>query len=178
MAKTGPKKMREWHSQLLDWLIANPRATLTDTASQFDVSTSWISIVKNSDAFQAAYATRRADITSEVCSTVRERTEAMVETSLDVMTTRIQDARHNIPLDKVQDALSLGAEMLGITHRTAPAQAPSTQVNIGLVDPEALAEARRRHHARLENEEQSPQLKLINESIEHGQPATILSSTK
>ena len=179
MAATQIKKMKEWHNQLIDWLIANPRANLSETSAHFEVSPSWISTVKNSDAFQAIYAERRKEISSEVCATVRERTTALAEVSIDVYTERLHASRHNIPLDKVRDAVALSAEMLGITHRTAPSPAPTTQVNIGLVDPEALAEARRRHHERLGVEESSTsaQMKLINESIDSA-PAALVPTTE
>jgi len=52
-------RLEPWHHDLIDWWIANPRATGKEAAVQFGVSAVWISLVKHSPIFQAEFKRRR-----------------------------------------------------------------------------------------------------------------------
>lgn len=172
MAAKQPKKLAQWHHELLNYLVAHPRASLTEVAAHFNVSMSWVSMVKNSDLFQEKLAEMRGEIQSEVVATVRQRAEAFVEAGLDALTNKVQHAPNQITVKDLAGAVTVGAEILGLTNRGSPA--PSQTVNLHLVEPETLAHARELHAQRLE---QRRQLELVTESAEYD-PRTKIASAE
>lgn len=82
--------VRAWHEELLEYIIANPRATGAQTALFFNVSESWLSIVKNSDAFRELWAQRRPEHFSRVSASVHERVTALAEVSVSALTDQLE----------------------------------------------------------------------------------------
>lgn len=85
------KNVGWWHERLADWLIANPHSTLAEAAAFFDCSRSWISIVKNSDAFKVFFAKRSAHASDAILVGIREKLASVAELALEEMENRLEN---------------------------------------------------------------------------------------
>lgn len=141
-----------WHERLADWMLANPHLTLGDAAKHFDVSRSWLSIVKNSDCFKIYWATRSDNfndvLTEKVTDSIidlRTKTAAVTELALDELSRRLDGAPEAVSMDTLLDISQMGLKSLGYGAKAAAAS-PTVNVNIstGLVSAEDLAKARQR----------------------------------
>lgn len=141
-----------WHERLADWMLANPHLTLGDAAKHFEVSRSWLSIVKNSDCFKIYWATRSGEfsgvLTEKVTDSImdlRNKTAAVTELALDELSRRLDGAPEAIPTDTLLDVSQMGLKALGYGAKAASAS-PTVNVNIstGLVSADDLAKARQR----------------------------------
>ncbi|MEG7795892.1 hypothetical protein, partial [Listeria monocytogenes] len=67
-------KIRYSHTDMIDFIIANPGITQNDIAARYGYSVGWVSNVMASDAWQSAMAARRSEICDPVLvATVEER---------------------------------------------------------------------------------------------------------
>lgn len=138
--------MRAWHEELLEFTLAHPRASLMETAFYFNVSISWLSIVKNSDAFQELWAQRRGEHFSRVSATVTERVTALAEATVDALTERVEkEAREGTAsIATLREVGDMALRSLGFGNKGIQSplilNAPNT-TNI-FVDRETLARAR------------------------------------
>src|SRR5882672_2971816 len=82
--------VRAWHEELLEFLLVNPRASLQEIAIYFNASISWISIVRNSDAFKELYARRRDQHFDRVSITVSDRVTALADVTIDALTFKME----------------------------------------------------------------------------------------
>ena len=82
--------VRAWHEELLEFLLVNPRASLQEIALYFNASISWISIVRNSDAFKELYAQRRDQHFDRVSITVADRVTALADVTIDALTVKME----------------------------------------------------------------------------------------
>lgn len=136
-------RLEPWHHDLIDWWIANSRASGRAAAAHFDVSPLWISIVKHSPIFQEESRRRRERLSRAVEDQLRERATALAEESLDVMQERLERDRETVPLRQVAQVTKTAAQLLGLVGRGAVLQ-PQGQVVQLSVDPVVLTEARER----------------------------------
>lgn len=74
-----------WHDSLIDYLIAHPDATLKDLAIFTGRTPAWLSLVRNSDAFQARYSQRRQEHSARLSEAVQERLLKVANKVLDVV---------------------------------------------------------------------------------------------
>lgn len=136
--------VRAWHEELLEFTLANPRASLQEASLFFNVSISWISIVKNTDAFRELWAKRRGEHFSRVSATVSERVTALAEITVDKLTQKVElDPDVSIAqLKEVGDlalkALGFGVSKGNLNIHTGPQQTNNTF----LIDKDTLAAAR------------------------------------
>lgn len=163
--------LRAWHEELIEFTLANPRASLQEASLYFNVTVSWISIVKNSDAFREMWARRRPEHFSRVSAGVSERLVALTEVTVDALTNKVeQETREGTAsiatLKEVGDmalkAMGFGNKGIGspIVHlNTGP-----TQNNTFIVDKETLARAREAK-AKLQDKmpQDIPEMKLLRD---------------
>jgi len=82
----GPKKLNYTHEDCIDAILANPSITQNELARRYGYTAAWISLIINSDAFQAALAKRRDEVISpELRATVEERFRALITESQRVL---------------------------------------------------------------------------------------------
>ena len=82
----GPRKLNYTHEDCIDAILANPAVTQNALAERYGYTPSWISLIINSDAFQAALAKRRDEVISpELKATVEERFRALIMESQRVL---------------------------------------------------------------------------------------------
>lgn len=109
------KKTRYSHEALIDVIISEPTIKQNDLAARFEVSPPWISRVIGSDAFQAALAKRREELTNPfLIATIEERLKGVVSQSLDVIAEKLQSSQS---ADLALKALDLGTKALGFGAR-------------------------------------------------------------
>lgn len=141
------KSLRAWHEELMDFMLAMPRAGLKETSDYFGVSMSWISIVKNSDAFQNEWEKRRAEHSSAVSVSIVERVEALAEVALETMTEKLEREGASVGLTTLREISETALKSLGFGNRNdvragAGAQIGVQNNNMIVVDRETLARAR------------------------------------
>lgn len=139
--------LRAWHEELLEFMIANPRASLQETSMFFNVSISWISIVKNSDAFKELWAKRRPEHFSRVSAGVSERLTALTEVTLDALTNKVEQetAAGSISIASLKEVGEMALKSMGFGNKGVPVPFPMAQTNVQnnfFVDRDTLARAR------------------------------------
>lgn len=139
--------LRAWHEELLEYTLANPRASLQEAALFFNVTVSWLSIVKNSDAFKEMWAKRRPEHFSRISAGVSERITALAEVSLDALTNRIEkDVREgNATVATLRESADLALKAMGFGNKgnTSPLVQTNVQNTTNVfVDRDTLARAR------------------------------------
>lgn len=119
--------MRAWHEELIEYLIVNPRASLQDIAGHFEASISWVSIVRNSDAFQEAWSKRRAEHFDRVSISVVDRVTALADITIDALTVKMENeiAADTISLEALKEVGDMALKALGFG-----AKHTSTSVNV------------------------------------------------
>ncbi len=118
------QKVRYTHDGMIDLGIQNPWISQNDIARHFGYSVSWISNVFASDAFQARLAARREEVVDpELKATLKERFQALVIRSLQVLQTKLNapQVSDNVALR----AAELGAKALGLGGHAAPPPPPA-----------------------------------------------------
>lgn len=157
MSATQIKKVRAWHEELLEYTLAYPRASLQEASLYFNVSISWLSIVKNSDAFQELWAKRRGEHFSRVSASVSERVTALAEVTIDKLTNKVE-SDPQISIAALKEVGDMALRSLGFG---APRSSGSITLNTGpqqtniVIDKDTLAAARAakaKMHSHLESE--------------------------
>ena len=83
-------KVSYTHDAMIDMIVADPTVHQNDLARYFGFSPSWVSTVKNSDAFQARLAERRGELIDPVVvASIDERFRALADASLDLLLERV-----------------------------------------------------------------------------------------
>jgi hypothetical protein len=112
-------KLRYSHTDMIDFIIANPSVSQGQLAARYGYTPAWVSNVMASDAWQSAMAARRDEIVDPVMkATMQERFAAMTIQSL----ARLQE---KLDAPQVSDqvvlrAVELGARAMGIGGNAAP----------------------------------------------------------
>jgi hypothetical protein len=78
------------HEAMIDLIIANPRITQNQLASEFGYSVGWVSRVMGSDAFQAALARRRDEVTDPfIIASLEEKFKGLVNQSVEILMNKL-----------------------------------------------------------------------------------------
>lgn len=116
-------KMNYSHVDMIDFLIANPRATQNQLAARYGYSVGWVSNVMASDAWKALMASRRAELVDPVLTaTLTERFEGMTRLSLDRLQQKLEAPQVSDQI--VLKAVELGAKAMGIGGNAPPPPPP------------------------------------------------------
>lgn len=125
------------HEAMIDVMIAEPTITQGELAKRFGRTQSWISIVIGSDAFQAALAKRRDDLTDPfLIATIEERFRGLAQQSLQVIARKLEETQN---ADLALKALDISSKALGFGARN-----PSTtnvQANFVVQLPSKIPDA-------------------------------------
>lgn len=146
-ASASVKKVSWWHERLADWMIAHPDRTLGEAAKYFNVTPTWLSVIKNSDAFRDYWASRSAEASSYMLADIKDKTLLVTEMALDRLIDRVNTTGDVMPPDLLLDVAKTGLKSLGYGV-TPAAPAAGSNVNIQLnVTPGALETARQKMQA-------------------------------
>lgn len=107
------QKIRYTHQAMIDLIIQHPELSQNQIAAQFGYTSSWLSNIMASDAFQEALAARREEVVDPILrATLQERTKALYLQSLAVLQAKLDSPTVS---DKVAlAAAELGAKSLGL----------------------------------------------------------------
>jgi len=139
------KAVRAWHEELLEFILANPRASGAEIALYFNVTEAWLSTVKNSDAFKELWAKRRGEHFSRVSSNLSEKVTALAEVTVDALTDKIEEAKrkNELQIQTLTEVSAMALKSLGFGAKDkASNNAPVVNVNTYVVDKDTLARAR------------------------------------
>ena len=116
-------KIRYTHTDMIDFILANPGCSQNSIAARYGYSVGWVSRVMSSDAWQSAMAARRSEVVDpSLVATVDERFRALTMRSLD----RLQE-KLDAPMvsdNVVLKAVELGARAMGIGGNATPPTPP------------------------------------------------------
>lgn len=108
---------RYTHEAMIDVIIAQPGIKQNELAKIFERSVPWISRIIGSDAFQAALAKRREDITDPfLVATIEERMRGLAQQSLDIIADKLEATKNS---DLALKALDISAKSLGFGARAS-----------------------------------------------------------
>lgn len=118
-------KISYTHQDCVDFIIANPGVSQNTLALRYGYSPSWVSIMINSDTFQARLAARRAELVDPTLTlTINERFNALTVRSLEVLQEKLCQDPTKVSDQLALQAAALGAKSLGLGQAPPPA-APS-----------------------------------------------------
>ena len=146
-ASASIKKVRAWHEELLEFILANPRASGQEIALYFNVTEAWVSTVKNSDAFQELWAKRRGEHFSRVSSNIVEKVTALAEVTVDALTDEVEKKKRNndLEIQTLTEVSNMALKALGFGAKRESSNGASININTGptyVVDKDTLARAR------------------------------------
>ena len=131
-------RVRYTHDAMIDLIIAQPAITQNELAKHFDYSVSWVSIVLNSDAFQARLAQRKADLVDPyLVATIDEKLRAVASKSLDIVLEKLNNPA--LPFDDAITAVQTATKAMGMGQ---PRQGPTIQQSFVVAMPEKSEDAR------------------------------------
>ena len=116
-------KVSYTHRDMIDFMITHPGYRLADLALRYGYSVSWISNISASDAFKAALAARRAEVTDPIVfQSVSEQFEGVTRQALIRLGEELE--KPAVHPNVILRAVELGARAMGVGGNAAPAQAP------------------------------------------------------
>lgn len=101
------------HDAVIDFILAHPEATQNQIAATFGYTPSWMSIIINSDAFQARLRERRGEIVDPaLLATVNDRFKGVLAKSLEKLADLLETP--SPPPNVILKAVELGARGLDV----------------------------------------------------------------
>lgn len=149
--KPGIRKLAIHHEQIINWYLLNPHRADRDCAAYFGVTQSWISTIKQSDAFKARVQQKLALMDESVRdaflantqSGILERLNTAVDVALTKLTSKIEETEDP---EFLLDATDKLCHRLGFAPKATPIIAgPHSVTNNTLnvtIDAQDLASAR------------------------------------
>lgn len=114
MSVTQVSSLKEWHNQIIDWLLANPTAKqMGSLAASLGVTRSWLSTVMHSDVFVEEYTKRRMAHSKDLSRQLIERQLAIAIKAYDKLELILDDDETDDRL--VLDAADKTAKLLGFS---------------------------------------------------------------
>ena len=113
------QKVRYSHTDMIDFIIANPQTTQNALASRYGYSVGWVSNIMASDAWQSAMAKRREELVDPtLVATIDERFRGITLQSLERLKQKLEAPA--VSDNVVLKALELGAKALGVGGNAPP----------------------------------------------------------
>lgn len=147
--KAGPKKLNDFHMQMLHYILQNPGCTYEQVAAALSegdpdrkYTIGWISQIYNSDAFQAMLAEHRDEVFGELKLTLKDRMNGVAHQSFRRLGELIPV---QTDVDKVANVADLVLKGLGYGQAKQQPAGPSIgqqNIIVGQVDAQTLAAAR------------------------------------
>jgi len=145
MANVQIKAVSVKHSAILDYMLVHPAEKLSEVAKNFGVSQAWLSVIVNSDAFQAKLRERDDQQFSSIIVPLREQVMGIAQVGVEKLGECLENASPTSDKQFIADTTDSLLKNLGYSPRSvAPSpQAAMTQNNIFMVDKSDLEEARK-----------------------------------
>lgn len=130
-------KVNHWHERFADWLIANPGRPMSEAAKFFGKSQSWLSVVKNSDAFTDYFKARSQAHADVVSHNIKDKILGVADHALSLIGERLDEQGAVLPIGTLLEVADITLKRAGFDKAAAPA----VQQNF-MVSPQELADAR------------------------------------
>ena len=122
------------HDAMIDLIIANPMISQNELAAHFGYSVGWVSRIRNTDAFLARLAERKAAIVDpSLVMSVEEKLRAIVDKSTEIIMDKLEKTQS---VDLALKALDLGGKLAGYGARN---QGPVVQNTFVVALPQKAA---------------------------------------
>lgn len=133
-------KFRFWYDTIIDWMLLNPSAPLTECAKALNRGEGTIRHIVGSDIFKERLAARRTDYNMRLANALVDSSSEVALSSMKEIQKRIADNPAKIPISQLIDINDKIMNRLG--YGVAPV-AQQTNVNVTnvSVSPAALKEA-------------------------------------
>lgn len=117
-------KIRYSHTDMIDFIIANPGVSQGMLATRYGYTQAWISRVMSSDAWQSAAAARREELVDPtLLASINERFHAMTALSLERLMEKLE--KPAVSDQVVLKAVELGAKAMGVGGNAVIAPPPA-----------------------------------------------------
>lgn len=103
MAQTQLQTLTTRHEAIAQYMLANPEAKKGEVARQFNVSASWLSVIINSDAFQAKLEEMQVELFSQALVPIADKVAALADLSLDRLIERVPTLQDDDTLLKIAE---------------------------------------------------------------------------
>lgn len=132
-------KISPVHRQLAEWLIAHgtKKGWNKKAAEHFGFSQPHISIIYHSDAFQDYYHNLATAHSNAVVVGLADKVNGLAGQAIDELAERLSS--QDLPINQVLDIAELALKRTGL----GTASPNGTQVQVNVVSPDVLAEARK-----------------------------------
>ena len=111
--------MRYSHTDMIDFIIANPGVAQGVLAARYGYTQAWISNVMASDAWKSAMAARREELVDPTLMlSINERFAAMTEKSIERVMEKL--SAPTVSDQVALRAMELGAKAMGVGGNAAP----------------------------------------------------------
>ena len=128
MGTVQVKNVRYTHDAIIDEILVDPAVSQNELAKRFGFTTSWMSIIINSDAFKNRLAERKGElIDPKITASIEDRLESLAKVSLDRLMERVESSVPLKPLELVAIA------KLGTGDRANRPAGPMHQNNLYVV---------------------------------------------
>lgn len=140
------KKLSSRHHAILDCKLKHPEWTQRQIAAALNYTEAWVSIVVNSNSFQAMYREKYGEQFDQVVVPVRDRVTGVAVQALERVGEALQDGTHTPKF--ALDTSNVMLKALGFVGSGA-VQGENVQINhYHGVDPSLLRESRERIRSR------------------------------
>lgn len=139
MAEVQIASMRISHELILTWLVLNPEKNQSECAKHFGITEAWLSVIINSDVFQARWAERKHFMADQADKMMLARARGVVDKGLERLETLVEASQDPAFVLQTTDKL-MGRLGFGPKSSAAP-QINITQNQL-TVDNETLTLAR------------------------------------
>jgi len=136
------QELKSWnikHEAIMNWLLLHPTATLKECAAAFDLSSTWLGVIVNSDAFKTRLAERQDKVFSATMLELNDKLHGLAHVGVERLAEKIESSEDPKfildAVDKVLDRVygKKGGEATHVTNQ---------QININQVDSDTLVAAR------------------------------------
>jgi hypothetical protein len=143
------RPLQLWYESLADYIITHPEAKRPDIAAAMGRTEGTISLVMQSDSFQAYYRKRRDIHSEKIDAAMRQKLFKVADASLDYLLESLNKKRDSVPIEMLQRTADTALKNLGYGSTPSPSvtvnNSPQTvNVAISLSDLEAARAALRR----------------------------------
>lgn len=84
-----PQRMKPWHEQVADFIIAQPQASLKDVAAFFEVTPTFIYMLTGSDMFRAHLRKKQDAVSQGIIFDTKEKLQGLCHMAIDDIAERL-----------------------------------------------------------------------------------------
>ena len=121
------------HEAIIDAILASPGISQGELAKEFGYTQTWMSILINSDAFQARLAERKGELTDpKIIASINERLDALAKRALDRIADRLDSPTANL---KTMELVAIAKLSVGDKANRPPVAAQQNLYVVNIPPP-------------------------------------------